>query len=176
MRYVFSGKRGSLIDPILSGAYILKISITIFIAIFVWLAFQTVMQNVVTGTSSETIIDSVLSNLTASYYSIDYVFPLLVGGLLIVSTIFAFKTGSNIVWGILSVILWGLALLFAAVFQNVYLSVSDEFVSIYQQFVIMDALMTHLTWLVLGWVAIISAVMFRKTNAEDDSMSGRFYG
>jgi hypothetical protein len=43
----------------------------------------------------------------------------------------------------------------------------------------MDVIMSNLVWITLFWLAIITAVMFRKTNAEDDSSGGmnkRLYG
>jgi hypothetical protein len=43
----------------------------------------------------------------------------------------------------------------------------------------MDVIMTNLHWFTLAWLAVITAVMFRKNNAEDDATSkiqGRFYG
>lgn len=175
----FNNKKGSLVDPIFSGAYILKVAITILICVFIWLAFQTLMLEQIQGAPSETILTQVMSSLTSAYYSMDYMFPFIVGGLLIVSTLFAFKTGANIIWGILSIILWCVALLMSAVFQNVYLSVSDEFPTIYAAFPVMDVIMTNLIWITLFWLAIISAVMFRKNNTEDDATGGaqaRFYG
>lgn len=173
------GKRGSLADPIFSGAYILKVAVTILICLFVWVSFQTLMAQTIAGSSSEGVLTSVMSTLRASYYSMDYMFPFLIGGLLLISTIFAYKTGSNYLWGILSIIMWGVALLMSSVFVNVYLAISDKFPAIYAAMPIMDLIMSNLLWFTLFWLGIISAVMFRKSNAEDDSsggMNGRFYG
>ena len=66
----------------------------------------------------------------------------------------------------------------ATLFTNVYLAVSDEFPTIYAAMPIMDIIMVNLRWVALFWIAIISAVMFRKTNAEDaiSQSQGRFYG
>jgi hypothetical protein len=171
-------KGGSLVDPIFSSAYILKIVVTVFIAIIVWVGFQNLMTATIAGGTSETILTPILATLTNAYLSIDYMFPFLVGALIIVSTIFAFKTGANIAWGILSIIVWALAWLMATVFTNVYIAVSNEFPLIYVQFPIMDAVMMNMRWVVLGWIAVISVVMFRKTNAEDEAsdMQRRAYG
>lgn len=171
-------KRGSLMDPILSSAYILKIVVTVFIAILVWTGFTQVFGASIVGSSSESILTPVINTLTNAYLSIDYVFPFLVGALILISTILAFKTGSNVAWGILSVILWALAWLLATVFTNVYISVTNQFPLIYVQFPIMDAIMMNMRWVVLAWVAVISAVMFRKTNAEDEQsdIQRRAYG
>ncbi|MCK9430227.1 MAG: hypothetical protein M0R17_09510 [Candidatus Omnitrophica bacterium] len=161
-------KRGSLVDPIFSSAYILKIVIVILIALVIWTEFSNVMSTIISGTSSESVLTPVISMLTNAYLSMDYMFPILVGGLIIVSTIFAFKTGANIAWGILSIILWALAWLLATVFTNVYISITNEFPLIYVQFPIMDAIMMNMRWVVLAWIAVISAVMFRKNNQEDE--------
>jgi len=179
MKLSISGnKKGSLMDPIFSSAYILKIVVTILICLFVWVAFQTVMEEQIAGTDSESVIQPVLDALETAYFSIDYVFPFLVGALMIISLILAFKTGSNIVWGILSIIIWALALLMASVFVNVYISVSDEFPTIYANMPIMDIIMSNMVWIVLFWLAVICLVMFRKNNIEDDAskIQGRFYG
>jgi hypothetical protein len=174
----FKSKKASLVEPIFAGAFILKTSVVILIALFVWISFQTLMEAQIVGTSSETVLTGVLSSLRSAYFSMDYVFPFLVGGLLIVSTIFAYKTGTNIIWGIFSIIIWAVALLLSSVFVNVYLSVSEEFPAIYAEMPVMDIIMSNLHWLTLFWLVILSAVMFRKSNVEDDASGGqaRFYG
>ena len=172
-------KRGSLVDPIFGGAYILKVALTILIAVFIWFSFQTAMVEVIPGQPSETTLTEVMATLSDIYLSMDYLFPLVVGGLLIVSTIFAYKTGSNIILGFFAILFWSIALLMAALFVNVYLAVSAEFPAMYIQYPIMDLIMINLLWMVLFWVAIITAVMFRKNNVEDDASSkvtGSFYG
>ncbi len=170
-------KKGSLVDPIFSAAYILKVAVTVLICLFVWVSFQVGMEDVIAGEPSESVLQPVLDSLRVSYFSIDYVFPILVGGLMIISLIFAFKTGANFIWGILSLVVWGLALLMSAVFVNVYISVSNEFPAIYAEMPIMDIIMSNLNWIILFWLAIICLVMFRKNNAEDEitGAQGRFY-
>jgi len=175
---IFGDKKGSIVDPIFSSAYILYIVVTILICLFVWVQFQGIMEDTIAGTDVESILDPVMEQLEDSYFAMDYMFPFLVGGLMLISLIFAFKTGSNIVWGILSIVFWGIAILMATLFTNVYLAVSDEFPTIYAAMPIMDIIMVNLRWVALFWIAIISAVMFRKTNAEDaiSQSQGRFYG
>jgi hypothetical protein len=172
------GKKASLVDPIFSGAYILKVAVTILICLFVWVSFQTLMTSQIAGTSSETVLTGVMSTLRNAYFSMDYMFPVFVGGLLIVSTIFAFKTGSNIIWGMFAIVLWAIALLMSALFVNVYLSVSDQFPAIYAEMPVMDIIMSNLHWFTLFWLVIITVVMFRKNNVEDESseISRRAYG
>lgn len=170
-------KRGSLTDVIFGGAYLLKIAVTIMICVFVWISFQALMETTVAGSSAETTLDSVMTTLTNAYYSMDYLFPLVIGGLLLVSTLFAYKTGANVIYGIISFVVWIIAVVLAALFVNVYLTVSAEFPTIYAAFPIMDLLMSNLLYLTIGWLAIITIVMFRKNNKEDNGdIQGRFYG
>jgi len=171
-------KKASLVDPIFSGAYILKVAVTILICLFVWISFQTLMQETIDGKPSEDILTSTMQTLRSAYYGMDYLFPLIVGGLLIVSTIFAFKTGSNIIWGMFAILLWAIALLMSALFVNVYLAVSDQFPTIYAEMPVMDIIMSNLHWFTLFWLGLLSAVMFRKNNVEDESseISRRAYG
>lgn len=171
-------KKASLVDPIFSGAYILKVAITILICLFVWISFQTLMQETITGKPSEGVLTSTMQTLRNAYYGMDYLFPLVVGGLLIVSTIFAFKTGSNIIWGMFAILLWAIALLMSALFVNVYLAVSEQFPAIYAEMPVMDIIMSNLHWFTLFWLGLLSAVMFRKNNIEDESseISRRAYG
>lgn len=176
-RSLMNDKRGSLQDVIFGGAYMLKIAVTIVICIFIWLAFQTAMNASISGSSSESLIISVMNTLTNAYYSMDYLFPFVIGGLLIISTIFAYKTGSNIMLGIISFIFWIIAAVLSILFVNVYLTVTNEFPTIYAAFPIMDTIMSNLHFFTLGWLAIVTLVMFRKNNREDtSSVSSRFYG
>ena len=177
-RGLLNDKGGSLLDPIYGMAFILKISVTIFICLFVWVGFNSVMSGAISGTHAQTVLTPVLATLSSAYFSIDYMFPFLVGGLMIVSLIFAFKTGSNYLWGIVSIILWAISLLFATVFTNVYIMVSSEFPTLYAALPVMDIIMLNMRWVALAWVAVISAVMFRKNNQEDEAseISRRAYG
>jgi hypothetical protein len=178
MRKCINNKKASLVDPIFSGAYILKVAVTILICLFVWSAFQTIMTSTIEGSSSETILSNVMSTLQSSYFSMDYMFPFIVGGLLIVSTVFAFKTGSNIIWGMFSLIMWAIALLLSALFVNVYLAVSSQFPEVYAEMPVMDIIMSNLHWFTLFWLALLTVVMFRKNNIEDESseITRRAYG
>lgn len=170
-------KRGSMTDVIFGGAYLLKVAITIIICMFIWLSFQALMIDTVQGKPGELTITSVMSTLTSAYYSMDYLFPFIVGGLLLISTVFAYKTGSNILLGAISFIFWVVALILSALFVNVYLTVTDEFPTIYAAFPVMDIIMSNLHFFTLGWLTIITLVMFRKNNKEDSSqMDARFYG
>lgn len=171
-------KKGSITDVIFGGAYLLKVAVTIIIMIFVWISFTALMTETVQGKESESVITSVMATLTSAYYSMDYLFPFIVGGLLLISTVFAFKTGSNILLGAISFIFWIIAVVMSILFVNVYLTVTDQFPAIYAAFPIMDIIMSNLHFFTLGWLAIITLVMFRKNNKEDASgqMNASFYG
>jgi hypothetical protein len=183
MKSIFFGKnkKGSLSDTIFGGAYLLKTAVVILLMVFIWITFQSIMADTVAGTSGESTIDSVMDVLTNAYYSMDYLFPLIVGGLLIISTLFAFKTGANIIYGIISFILWIIAMILSVVFVNVYIVVSSEFPTIYAAMPVMDFIMSNLHFFTLGWLAIVTIVMFRKNNREDNGsnetgLEARFYG
>lgn len=170
-------KKGSILDPILSSAYVLKIAITIIIASIVWVSFNEIMTNLIAGTDKEAVLSPVLSTLTSAYASFDYMFPFLIGGLMIISLIFAYKTGANYIWGIVSFLFWIITVLLATVFTNVYIAVTNEFPNVITDNPIMDILMINLRWIALIWIAVISAVMFRKNTQEDESsINGRAYG
>lgn len=170
-------KKGSLVDVIFGGAYLLKVAVTIVLVMFIWISFQALMAETVAGKPSEGVIDSVMATLTSAYYSMDYLFPFIIGGLLLISTIFAYRTGSNILLGAISLILWVVAVILAALFVNVYITVTNEFPAIYAAFPIMDVIMSNLHLFTLGWLAIITLVMFRKNNKEDSSgMNTSYYG
>jgi hypothetical protein len=176
LKSILKDKRGSLQDVIFGGAYLLKIAVTIIIAVFVWISFQSLMASTIAGKSSETILTSVMATLTSAYFSIDYMFPFIVGGLLLISTIFAYKTGANILLGIISFVLWLVAVVLSILFVNVYITVTNQFPTLYVSFPIMDTIMSNLHFVTLGWLAIITLVMFRKTDREDQSQISRFYG
>ena len=176
--HIFQNKKASLADPIFSGAYILKIALTLLICIFVWISFRAAITPLFVGSSSETLLGQVMADLQSAYFSFDYVFPFLVGGLLIISAIFAYKTGSNVIWGVLSIIIWGIALMISGIFVNVYEQVAAEFPTVTSGMPVMHMIMTHMNTFVLVWLAIISLVMFRKNNVEDDmsETQRRIYG
>jgi len=182
MMSIFTGKKmnkkGSIPDVIFGGAYLLKVAVTIIICVFVWISFQSLMAETIVGAPSEGVLTSVMTTLTNAYYSMDYLFPFIVGGLLLISTIFAFRTGSNIALGAISFLFWVIAVVLSALFVNVYLTVTDQFPNIYVGFPIMDVIMSNLHFFTLGWLAVITLVMFRKNNKEDTSapLQQSFYG
>lgn len=162
-------KKGSIIDPILTGAYILAIGVTILISLYIWVNFQSTMVTTVAGQPIESFIVEIMDDLRTTFFYLDYLMPLLVGGLLIVSVILAYKTGASGVSAAWALIVWAVAMLFSVVFSNVYETTGLEFPTIYVQLPILNFIMLNLEWITLFWLAIITVVMFRKTTAEDIS-------
>jgi len=160
-------KKGSMLDSILVPATILVTAITIFIMLFVWDGFSAAILPAVADSPSNATIVQTIADLRASYLGLDYVFPVLVGGLLIVSLVFAFKTGASVLFAFLSLILWAIALLMSAVYTNVYLEFKNQFVSLATELTTIDFIMMNMKWIVLAWAALISIVMFTRSSKED---------
>lgn len=173
MKSIFSGKKGSLVDPIFGGAQILVIAMTIFIAVYVWYGFQDVMSITIAGQPIEAQLTGIMNNLRATYNSFDYVFPFFVGAFMILSLILAFKTGANIAWGFMSFIVWVIAVIISTVYVNSFAQLAIGLPTIYSQFTIISAIMENMNWIVFGWVALITLAMFRKSNQEDDATNAQ---
>ncbi len=172
-------KKASIYDPITVGAYILTIAITIFIMIYVWYGFDTGMRTVVAGSIANESVIETLDNLTITYGYIDYMIPILVGGLMILSLIFAFKTGASIVYAFMSLLVWAFALLMAAIYTNVFEQFELAFPTVSANFPILVFIMANMKWVVLAWLFLISLVMFTQTKRESKDLQGgleQFYG
>ena len=165
----------SLIDSIMVPRYLLIVAITTIIAIFVWFSFQTQMAIVVSGTTSNSTVVTVMNELRTTYISIDYMFPFLVLGLLIVSLIFAFKSGASVLYSFISLIFWGFALLLSAVFSNIFELFADSFPTVIVETPIINYIFMNLKWLVLVWAFLISIVMFTRTSNEEGQLNDRVY-
>jgi len=161
----------SLSDVIYGPAKLLAIVITFFVCIFIWIGFTAVFDNLpVAGLSAENqnLINQTVSEVGTGLYTIDYVMPLIVVGMLIVSLIFAFKTGANVVYAVLAVIMWVFALMMSAIFTNTYIQV-ENVMNLGTTLIIADFLMMKLKWIVLGWLALITIVIFSRNKQEDGS-------
>ena len=172
-------KKASIYDPITVGAYILTIAITIFIMIYVWYGFDTGIRTVVAGSIANESVIETLDNLTITYGYIDYMIPILVGGLMIVSLILAFKTGAGIIYAFLSLIAWAFALLMSAVYTNVFELFQVNFPVVAGNYPILCFIMSNMKWIVLAWVFLISLVMFTKNSSESKAYNSgmeKFYG
>jgi len=173
------GKKGSLMDPITVGAVILVSAITIFVMMQFWGAFDTAIRGAVSDSPANESVTDTLTQLTTTYSYIDYMIPLLVGGLMLVSLILAFKTGAGIIYGFLSLIAWAFALLMSAVYTNVFELFENNFPIVAGNYPILVYVMSNMKWIVLAWVFLLSIVMFTRTKSEDKAFTGgmeQFYG
>jgi len=83
MKCIFGkkSKKGSLMDPITVGALILTIAITIIVMMQFWGTFDTGMRSAVSGSVANESVTNALTSLTTTYSYLDYMIPILVGGL-----------------------------------------------------------------------------------------------
>ncbi len=160
-------KKGSVMDPITMGAVILTCGITIFVMMFFWGAFDTAMRESVAGSPANESVINTLESLSLTYTYLDYGIPMLVGGLMLVSLILAFKTGSGVVYAFLSLIAWAFALLMSAVYTNIFESFTLNFPVVATSYPILVFVMENMKWIVLIWVFLISLIMFTRTKKED---------
>jgi hypothetical protein len=169
-------KKGALTDAIFVPAYLLILVITTFTGLYVWLSFQSGMTVTVskspwlTPSHNATIIND-MASITGAIQGIDYVFPILIVGLLIVSLIFAFRTGASILYGFVSIVLWGFALLMSAVYTNVFETFITAMPQISTQYPIATYLLLNIKWIVMGWLFIISVVMFTRNKREEQNLA-----
>ena len=170
---MIKNKKGSLVDVIFGPAKILAIILTFFICFYIWNSFTTTFQETMVPNlqnESQILINNTISDISIGLTTIDYIMPIVVAGLLIVSLIFAFKTGASVIYAVLSIILWVLALIMSAIFTNIYLQV-DESLGMGTTFIISNFLMTNMKWIVLGWLALISIVIFSRNKSETEAIS-----
>lgn len=173
------GKKGSIMDPITVGAVILACGITIFVMMAFWSAFDTAIRDVVSDSPANESVSNTLTSLTMTYSYIDYMIPMLVGGLMIVSLILAFKTGAGIIYAFLSLVVWAFALLMSAVYTNIFEMFAENFPIIASNYPILVFIMANMKWIVLAWVFLLSLVMFTRTKSEDKSYNSgmaQFHG
>ena len=161
------GKKGSVMDPITVGAVILTCAITIFVMIYFWGVFGDTMKIAVSNSPGNESVAGAIDDLTVIYSYLDYGIPMLVGGLMIVSLVLAFKTGAGIIYAFLSLIAWAFALLMSAVYTNVFKMFSVNFPTVAASFPILVFIMANMKWIVLAWIFLISLIMFTRTKKED---------
>lgn len=161
----------SLSDAIYVPIYLLTVAITIFIGAFVWMSFQTNMSLMVAGGPYETLINTSMLQIQGGLDSFDYIFPLLVIGLLVVSLVFAFKTGSNIIYAFFAIIMWGLALLVSSILANIFTTFTSTLPTVSTNFPVITYIMLNIKWLVLAWLFLISAVMFTRNKKDEQLIS-----
>lgn len=161
------GKKGAITDPITVGAVILTIAITAFIMIYIWTGFSSSILVAVADSPANETVTTVVNELTVTYSWFDYMVPLIVGGLMIVSLILAYKTGAGIIYAFWSFIVWGLGILFANVYQDVFTQFELAFPTTALQFPILVFLFDNYNWIILAWLFLIGIVMFTRTKKED---------
>ena len=166
-------KRGSLYDSIAVPIYLLLIACTIFIAYYVWVTFAGNFQSI-----SDTVIlpdggnlTEVVDDITISIGYLDYMYPLLVLGLLIVSLIFAFKTGSSVIYSYVSIVMWVLALMISVILSNTFELFETNFTSIGGSFLVISFVMGNMKWICLIWAFLISLVMFTRDQKETQQLA-----
>lgn len=164
-------RKASLQDAIFMPMFILVIGITAFIAFYIWSNFSTTFQTITNSTASNQTINAALADIQVGFNTIDYMFPFIVGGLLIVSMIFAFKTGASVIYAFLSIIFWGFALMMSVIFTNIFGTFQDTFPEVALHFPILIWIMNNMKWIVLIWAFLISVVMFSRNQREDQMLA-----
>jgi hypothetical protein len=162
-----------ILDAIYGPVTILKIVIVMFIGFFIWNTFigtfeSSLLPNVDIQYQDE--INNTISDITIGLNTMDYSMPFIVVGLLIISLIFAFRTGASVVYAILSIVIWILALILSAVFTNVYIQFNEQ-INMSGFFSISNYLMLNMKWIVLGWLAIITIVIFSRNKQETQNIA-----
>jgi len=164
-------KKASLADSVLVPAYILAVAMTMFIAYYVWTTFASNFTPIATGVDigGGENLTRVMTDITTSISYLDYMFPLMVVGLLLVSLIFAYKTGSSIVYAFVSVFMWVLALIMSAIYTNTFEMFASNFATVGGVMTITAYIMANIKWVVLAWAFLISLVMFTRSRGDKDS-------
>ena len=170
-------KKGSLSDTIYGPIYVLVIGITMFIAVYLWQQTSFSFLNMpITGTNGVSVNQSVtqmITNINPAFQSFDWVIPFVVGGLLIASTVMAFRRGASVLYIGLALIFWVLALLLSSVFSDIFtqFSSSSIFSTTILSFPILSWVMANMQWIVLGWLFVISVVMFSRNKREEQQLA-----
>lgn len=172
MKSLLSNKKGAVTDTIFVPVFILVSLLTMIIMLYVWFEFQDTMTIAVADSPGNTTVINAMNELRATYVSFDYMIPLLVGGLLIISLILAFRTGASVVYAFVSLFLWGVALLMSAVYTNIYLEFKTTFPTVIAETPILDFVLINMKWIVLAWLILISIIMFTRSKREEPIAGG----
>ena len=170
---VFKNKRGSVADAVFVPVAILSVAMTMFLAYYIWITFVQNFTPLATNVniSSTENLTRVMSDITVSLGYLDYMFPFMVMGLLLVSLIFAYKTGASVIYSYVSIFMWVLAIIMSVVYSTIFEAFALEFASIGGNFVIVSYVMTNIKWLCLAWAFLISVVMFTRNKQEDQMLA-----
>lgn len=158
-------------DAVTVPAYLVILAATIVIALYIWATFKTTMIDVVSTTPQNATVYNAITDIQIGMSSFDYMFPIIVVGLLIVSLIFAYKTGSGVIYAVISIVLWAVAMLMSAVFTNIFETFEVTFPSTIALLPIISYVMHNIKWLVLGWLFLISIVMFSRNKQEEQQLA-----
>jgi hypothetical protein len=169
---MFRNKKASVADSVFVPIYILVIAMTMFVGYYVWSTFVTNFTPLATNVniSSTENLTRVMSDITVSMGYFDYMFPFLVFGLLLVSLIFAFKTGASIVYAFVSIFMWALAVIMSIVYAEIFRVFELQFTAIGGNFLIVSYIMANIKWISLIWAFLISVVMFTRNKSEEGAM------
>lgn len=176
---MFQFKKASLTDAIYGPVKLLGLAIAIFIGIYIWFSFTNVFSvmpiNTPYGNNTfyNQSINNAINNVSVGLTGIDYVFPFVVMALLFVSLIFAFKTGAPVIYAVLSLVFWFLAMLLSALFANIFINFAASFPTISTQLPIITYIMTNIKWVVLFWLFLITIVMFTRPKKEQEMVSAQ---
>lgn len=168
-------RKGSISDSVLVPIYILVIAMTIFISYYVWTTFATnftpIATNVILPDGRN--LTAIQNEITTSIGYLDYMFPMMVVGLMLVSLIFAYKTGSSVIYAYLSIIMWILALLMSAVYTNIFEQFTSQFTDVSAVMTTVVFIFGNMKWIVLMWAVLLTIVLFvrNKEGGKDQPFS-----
>jgi hypothetical protein len=167
----FLSKKGAVTDAIFLPIFITTIACTIFIAIYVWITFQTNFSLLVADTPHNATIVEAMNNISGGLQSFDYMFPFIVIGLLVISLIFAYKTGASVLYAFISIVLWGFAMLISALLTNIFGQFEVSFPDIAASFTTLTFIMNNMKFFVLVWLFLLGIVMFTRDKKEEKQIS-----
>lgn len=170
MSLVALNKKGAVTDAIYVPIYILGVVMTIFVCLYAWTQFQQQMLITTASSAANQTINQTMIEFRQAFVLIDPMIIFMVGGLLIVSLVFAFKTGANILYAFVSIILWAIAMMMSAVFTNIFEEFATHFPSISAELPVIVFIMANMKWIVLAWLFLLSIVMFTRTQKEDTEL------
>lgn len=168
-------KKGSLVDSISGMFWLVIIGLTIVICYFIWFSFSDVFVASITSTepANSTTLNVTLqavSDVSAGFNTLDYMYPMLVIGALIVSLIFAFKTGANLAYAFVSLFFWALALIMSFVITDIWTAFAATFSTTVLSLPIISFILSNANNIVLAWVFLLSVVMFTRNKKEEEQL------
>jgi hypothetical protein len=171
-------KRGSLADPIFAPIFLIIIAATMFICYFIWSQFAATFPGVMSANANvnnpgNATVTQAINDITGIYNTFDYSIPFIVGVMLILSLVFAFKRGAPVIYIGLAIVFWIVAFIMSSVYSNIFYQFSSAFPTVAVHFPILSYIMNNIQFLVLGWLFLISVVMFTRSKKEDKSISAQ---